>query len=347
MAAPNAITKKTGSRAPDCPRRTCLWSNARPYDLSMNGSVEPPRTGGAATGVAALAPSLVALAALGRDANVTRAAESAGMSQPTLSRSLARWETALGTRLFERPGRQIVLTPEGRRLCIAAAEALSLLSDAAQNAAESKIPSLALGFQGSFAATIVEEAVSSFRAQHSDVRFLHKQGPIDELLDDLSAGQLDMALVAPRPDAAFGWLRLGRQALVLVVPARHRLAERREVHLSELADEEFISLDQRFHRNTDALFADADIAPKIVMMADNARTVRDYVGSGFGLAVLPSDTSVNPRVRTIAITSPHAIREVGLAWNKRRHLSPTAVAFRHHVELLCEQYPGWADLLDG
>ncbi|HEY0688880.1 MAG TPA: LysR family transcriptional regulator, partial [Kribbella sp.] len=211
----------------------------------MKGSVEPPRTGGAATGVAALAPSLVALAALGRDANVTRAAESAGMSQPTLSRSLARWETALGTRLFERPGRQIVLTPEGRRLCNAAAEALSLLSDAAQNAVESKIPSLALGFQGSFAATIAEETVSSFRAQHSDVQFLHKHGPIDELLDDLTTGKLDMALVAPRPDAAFGWLHLGRQALVLVVPARHRLAERREVHLSELADEEFISLDQR------------------------------------------------------------------------------------------------------
>jgi DNA-binding transcriptional LysR family regulator len=313
----------------------------------MDESVERPRTGGAAAGVAALVPSLVALAALGRDANITRAAESAGMSQPTLSRSLARWETALGTRLFERPGRQIVLTPEGRRLCVAAAEALSLLSDAAESAADSKIPSLALGVQGSFGATIAEEAVSSFRVQHSDMQFLYKQGPTDELLDDLTAGRLDMALVAPRPDADFGWLQMGRQALVLVVPARHRLAERREVHLSELADEEFISLDQRFHRNTDALFADADFAPKVVMMADNARTVRDYVGSGFGLAVLPSDTSVNPRVNTIAITSPHAIREVGLAWNKRRHLSQTAVAFRHHIELLCEQYPGWADLLDG
>lgn len=313
----------------------------------MDESVEPPRTGGALTGVAALAPSLVALAALGRDANITRAAECAGMSQPTLSRSLARWEAALGICLFERPGRQIVLTPEGRRLCAAAAEALALLSDATESAADSRIPSLALGVQGSFGATIAEEAVSSFRAQHGDMQFLHKQGPTDELLDDLTAGQLDMALVAPRPGAEFGWLHMGRQALVLVVPARHRLAERRELHLSEVANEEFISLDQRFHRNTDALFAEADLAPKIVMMADNARTVRDYVGSGFGLAVLPSDTSVDPRVRTIAITSPHAIREVGLAWNKRRHLSSTAVAFRHHIELLCQQYPGWADLLDG
>jgi DNA-binding transcriptional LysR family regulator len=313
----------------------------------MDEGVERPLTGGAAAGVAALVPSLVALAALGRDANITRAAESAGMSQSTLSRSLARWETALGTRLFERPGRQIVLTPEGRQLCVAAAEALSLLSDAAESAADSRIPSLALGVLGSLGATIAEEAVSSFRVQHSDLQFLHKQGPTDELLDDLTAGRLDMALIAPRPDADFGWLQMGRQALVLVVPARHQLAERRQVHLSELDDEEFISLDQRFHRNTDALFAEADFAPTIVMVADNARTVRDYVGSGFGIAVLPSDTSVNPRVRTIAITSPHAIREVGLAWNKRRRLSPTAVAFRHHIELLCEQYPGWSDLLDG
>jgi hypothetical protein len=56
----------------------------------MDESVERSRTGGVAAGVAALVPSLVALAALGRDANITRAAKSAGMSQPTLSRSLAR-----------------------------------------------------------------------------------------------------------------------------------------------------------------------------------------------------------------------------------------------------------------
>lgn len=313
----------------------------------MDESVEPPLTGGVASGVAALAPSLVALAALGRDANITRAAESAGMSQSTLSRSLARWETALGTRLFERPGRQIVLTPEGRRLCLAAAEALALLNDAAESSADSTIPSLALGVQGAFGATIAEEAVSSFRAQYSDLQLLHKQAPTDELLDDLTAGRLDLALISPQPDADFGWLQTGRQALVLVVPARHRLAERREVHLSELDDEEFVSLDQRFHRNTDALYAEADFVPKIVMVADNARTVRDYVGSGFGIAVLPSDPSVNPRVRTIAITSPHAIREVGVAWNKRRRLSPTALAFRQHIELLCEQHPGWSDSVDG
>src|ERR1700754_193474 len=128
-------------------------------------------------GVAALVPALVALAALGRDPNITRAAESAGMSQPTLSRSLARWETALGTRLFERPGRQIVLTPEGRRLCLAAAEALALLNDAAESAAVATIPSLAIGVQGSFGATIAEEAVSSFRTQQGDLRLLHKQAP--------------------------------------------------------------------------------------------------------------------------------------------------------------------------
>jgi LysR family transcriptional activator of glutamate synthase operon len=268
------------------------------------------------------------------------------MSQSTLSRALARWEAALGTRLFERPGREIVLTPEGRRLCLAAAEALSLLSDAAESAAVATIPSLALGVQGSFGATIAEEAVSSFRAQQGDMRFLHKQAPVDELLDDLTAGRLDLALIGPRADASFGWLHMGWQTFVLVVPARHHLAERREVQLSELVDEEFISLDERFHRNTDALYAEADFVPRIVMIADNSRTVRDYVGSGFGIAVLPSDTSVDPRVRTIAIASPHAIREVGLVWNKRRHLSPTADAFRRHIELLCEQHPGWSDLLD-
>ncbi|AMM19418.1 hypothetical protein AX769_03765 [Frondihabitans sp. PAMC 28766] len=47
---------------------------------------------------ASLAPTLAQLAALALDANITRAAERTGTSQPTLSRSLRSWEDDLGSR---------------------------------------------------------------------------------------------------------------------------------------------------------------------------------------------------------------------------------------------------------
>ena len=61
-----------------------------------------------------LCAGLTAFAAAGREENLTRAAESLGMPQPTLSRALARLQDELGIRLFARAGRTVRLTREGR-----------------------------------------------------------------------------------------------------------------------------------------------------------------------------------------------------------------------------------------
>ena len=63
---------------------------------------------------------------IAREENITRAAQSLHITQPTLSRQIAQLEEELGVRLFRRGNHSIVLTEEGMLLKRRAQEILSL-----------------------------------------------------------------------------------------------------------------------------------------------------------------------------------------------------------------------------
>ena len=312
----------------------------------MNESLPP----GVPAGVeASLSPSLAQLAALLDDPNVTRAAARCGVSQPTLSRAMARWERELSVSLFSRVGREVTLTADGVALAEAAVQALAVMEKALAGVRGAHPQSvLAIGFLRSLGPTIVGELVSAYYLLDPSVLVSHREGSSQGLIDDLAAGRIDLAVVAPRPSARYGWLRLGRQTLSLVVPAHHRLAGRAVVDLADASGESFLALDDRYstRQQADALCQEAGFTPKILLEADDAGTVRDYVAGGLGIAILPTDTSVNPRVISVPLSSPNASRDIGIVWDPQRRLSPVAAAFRDHAQSMVTRYPGLADLLD-
>ena len=61
--------------------------------------------------------------------NFTRAAESIGLSQPALSRSIQRLEDELGQPVFERQTRKVVLTDAGQLLQSRAHQILAIVED--------------------------------------------------------------------------------------------------------------------------------------------------------------------------------------------------------------------------
>ena len=260
---------------------------------------------------------------------------------------MARWEQLTGLQLFARQGRAITLTAEGAALAVAAEAALGRFEAELAALIGTHPRTLAIGFMRSLGPTVVGELVGAFHLAEPSVLVTHREGAIGALLDGLDSGALDVAVVAPRPDPRFAWLPLGVQALTLVVPAHHRLAEARTVDLADTRDETFLALDPRFATRTqaDRLCAAAGFVPRVGLEADDAATIRDYVASGLGIAILPVDTAVNQRVRSVAIDSPEATRSVGLASRPGAHLGPLTAAFHDIARTLHDRYPGWADLL--
>jgi LysR family transcriptional activator of glutamate synthase operon len=299
------------------------------------------------TSAAYLAPALARLAALASDPNITRAAKRTGTSQPTLSRSLRTWEEDLDIALVARRGRGVELSEEGRILAAAAAESLHILDKALHRIrGAGQDASLTVGFLRSLGPTVVGELIASFLVASPGTVIVHREGSSADLLDGLDDGWVDIAIMAPEPPGRFGWLPVGKQALVLVTPTGHRLANSPAVGLAEVRDESFLALDHRFdaRQRADALCAAAGFSPQIVLESDNFMTIRGYVAAGLGIAILPADASASLRTVSVPLESPDAWRVFGLTWDRAR-VSPESAALLAHTENLARRYPGWADIV--
>ncbi|MFI6344464.1 LysR substrate-binding domain-containing protein [Streptomyces sp. NPDC050560] len=281
-----------------------------------------------------LAPRLAQFAAVARAEHVTRAAAALGMPQPTLSRALVRLEADLGVPLFARRGRGLALTPAGRSFLGAVERALAEVGRGAEEVRADADPAagkVAFGFLHTMGSGTVPELIRAFRVDHPRVRFSLVQNYAEAMLDRLRAGELDLCLTAPLPEApGLVVRRLDEQRLRLVVPEGHRLAGRRRVRLAEAADEVFVTLEEGYglRRIVDELCAEAGFRPRIAFEGEEIETLRGFVAAGLGVALLPPPPVPRPGVAELTVTAPRAVREIGVAWLDGRTDAPPVAAFK-------------------
>lgn len=276
--------------------------------------------------------------AAGRLQNVTRAAETLGMTQPALSRSLARLEAELETRLFERVGRNVRLTPAGAAFLPYAERALEALDEgrrAIADVGERAERRISLGFLHTFGPELVPRLVRTFEAHGGPVSFDFVQSSSLDLRARLLAGELDLALtVGPIDDERVRWHELEREAVVLLVPRGHALAGERAVALRRVAGEPFISYKSGFAMRelTEELCAAAGFRPHVVFEGEESNTVVGFVAAGLGVAIVPGVSPAAKGTVSLRIADPHALRRIGIAWSTTRYLSRAARAFREFVQ---------------
>ncbi|MDT0308136.1 LysR family transcriptional regulator [Streptomyces sp. DSM 44917] len=269
---------------------------------------------------ALLAPRLAHFAAVARHEHITQAARDLAVPQPTVSRAVARLEADLGVALLARHGRAVSLTPAGRAFARSVERALGEVTRAAEAIRSDADPSagkVAFGFLHTMGPETVPELLRAFRADHPRVRFSLIQSYGEDMIERMRAGELDLCLTSPVPDAPdLDTRRLDEQRLHLVVPADHRLAARRRVRLAEAAEEPFVTLEPGYglRRLTEALCEQAGFRPRVAFEGEEPETLRGLVAAGLGVALLPPPTVPRPGVRELTVTAPRAVREIGVAW---------------------------------
>ncbi|MFC0846550.1 MULTISPECIES: LysR family transcriptional regulator [Streptomyces] len=284
--------------------------------------------------VTVLAPRLAYFAAVARHEHVTRAAQELGVPQPTLSRAMVRLEEDLGVALFARKGRTVSLTPAGRTFLASAERALDGVERAAESVRADADPAtgkVAFGFLHTMGSETVPALIRAFRVTHPRVRFTLVQNYGEAMIERLRAGDLDLCLTSPVPDAPdLVARRLDEQRLRLVVPDDHRLAARKRVRLAEAADETFVTLEPGYglRRITDDLCAQAGFTPRVAFEGEEAETLRGLVAAGLGVALLPPPAFARPGVVELTVTAPRAAREIGVAWLDGHPDTPPVAAFK-------------------
>ena len=280
--------------------------------------------------------------AVAKEGSMTRAAASLFLAQPTLSIQIRKLEQEIGTKLFERLARNVVLTEAGTAFLEHAERALTELErgrERVEDVVGLRDGRVSLGVLPSVAAHLLPGVLAEFRAEHPGVTVNLVEHDVSREFEQLvQAGQLHMAVTRmPVTLAGLGARTLVREPIVVLVPPDHPLAGRPEVALHELADEGFVCMRSGYglRELTDQLCAGAGFAPRVVIETGQLSIVHGMVRSGVGVALLPR-LAAEGAEHAVPVSDPVARRELGVVWRRTALESPPVAAFLDRLLAMCD-----------
>ncbi|MGA4921059.1 LysR family transcriptional regulator [Bacillus subtilis] len=275
---------------------------------------------------------------LARMQHVTKAAKSLSITQPALSRSIARLENHLGVPLFDRQGRSISLNQYGHIFLRRVQAMMKEYTEGKEEIQALLKPDqgvVSLGFLHTLGTTLVPDLIGSFQQEYPNIAFQLKQNHSYWLHERLKSGDLDLCLLASiKPEDPIQWIKLWSEELFVFVPNDHPLASRESITLNEIAGERFILLKKGYalRMTVDELFEKANIQPNIMFEGEEAATAAGFVAAGLGISILPDLKGLDQsKITKIRVSWPECQRVIGIAWIKGRFLSPVAETFKQYV----------------
>ena len=224
----------------------------------------------------------------------TLAAARLGISQPSLSAAIHHLEGELGgVNLFEKVGRNIRLTDQGRYFREKVDLALQELDNASMTLRDSKVSApvvIRMGvISGTLGGTVARE-VAAYMNQNERIRFHFVESSSEDLMDMVRQEKLDMAIVdTTNRDRSLHFRKLCRRSYWAALPKSHPLAKEVVLSPQQVNQEPQISL----HYDRESLFGQWASGgageQQILCSVDSAQSALDLVSAGVGLCVLSED----------------------------------------------------------
>jgi DNA-binding transcriptional LysR family regulator len=275
---------------------------------------------------------------LAKRLHFTQSAEELMISQPALSRSMAKLEEELGVPLFERYGRSVKLSQFGQLFLPRVERAIREIQNGLEEIQQYKNPMsglVSLSFLHTLGTNIVPDVLGKFNQTYPHVEFRLSQNANPFILDQLLDGEFDICFMS-QPESMQGivWRELFLEPLFAFVPLNHPLGDRPSARLDQFKNDSFIAVQKGFSLRIimNELCKMAGFEPKILFEGEEVATALGLVGAGLGIALLPAVVGLDySKTHRIQITNPICQRPIGLAWAQKRHLSPSAELFRKFV----------------
>lgn len=268
---------------------------------------------------------LRAFVAVAEKRQFSSAATSLGVSQSTLSQALSALEAGLGTRLIERSTRRVFLTTEGAELlprAQAVVEASDAFTAAAAGASDPLRAGMRLGLIPTVAPYVLPTILAGVGEQLPGLTLRVTEDQTERLLAVLREGALDAALIAlPAQTAGVTAIPIYDEDFVLALPPGHRLAGKRRVPATALADLPLLLLDEGHCLRDQAL----DVCHKVGVRAELANTraaslatAVQCVTGGLGVTLIPQSAvpveSARSRLGLAQFAAPRPGRRIGLVY---------------------------------
>jgi DNA-binding transcriptional LysR family regulator len=234
--------------------------------------------------------------AVAQDLNFTRASERVSIAQPALSQQIMALEEELGTPLFIREKRKVLLTPAGEiliehaRRVLNAASAATVAVRAAQRGAEAH---LAVGAIYSAIYTFLPNTLREFKVLAETAEVSLQEMTISQQIAGLKEGTIEVGLVRGHVyDRDIVTEQLYRELLVVAVPAGGEYDQKQPVELAELATWPLIAvargLARGYANSILDIFEEQEFTPRIVKEVYDMHTSVCLVAAGMGVSIVPA-----------------------------------------------------------
>ena len=225
--------------------------------------------------------------------NFSKAAEILGYSQSAVTVQVRQLENELGVRLFDRTGKKVTLTPQGKEFLIHANKIIDDMlkaKEAMNDTNELKNP-LHIGTIESLCTVKLPEIVQKFRDEHPKVRIQITIDSPERLFQMMEHNELDVIYILDTPRWNKNWIKVMEEAepVIFVSTPHYKAAEKEEVKIEDILTEPFY-LTERNANYRQALEQELALRKQTlspVLECSDTAFIKNMLKTGKGLSYLP------------------------------------------------------------
>ncbi len=265
--------------------------------------------------------------------NFTKAAAQCQVSQPALTKAIKRLEDYLGSTLFVRDGRRVIVSEFGKILHPNLEEMLrqdQAVKTLIKNFRLLDKTPLSVGVMVTIGPTALAPFLVDFRTKHPGIEVSVVERPLMELLRALKEGEVEVALLHD-PEQDNGDIRaepIYQERYVVVLPPGHALAARDEIRLKDLSKQSYVdrlSCEMRELVMAKAAMEGVELYARF--RSEREDWVQGMVLAGMGFAFMPEYAVTAKDLIVRPLVDPAVSRMVSIASMRGRKWSLAASAF--------------------
>lgn len=261
---------------------------------------------------------------LAQELHFGNAAKKLFISQPPLSRMIKSFENELGVRLFERNSRTVKMTVYGEYLRTEAEKIfqhINLVKNQLENMKDGSTGQIKIGYLPAIMHSVLPEILKKLYKMYPQITPILFEHTNDEQINALRSGDIDIAYIRePDDDKNITYEHIFDEPFVLILSDQHRFSKLKNIDLTELADEAFITFTKSCSpmRGILKICKKAGFSPNIVHETTQINSILRVVESNLGFSIVPITVikAYDLKIKTYSLAKYNEFTGLTIAYNK-------------------------------